>query len=256
MSLRGRGAGTSGASRSRGCRLRERPRCRISGWIRSAREGRPCRGAAAVAARASLCTTPAGTTTAGNSSSCTARSTRTMWRTPPGTSSAWRAQSHPARREPHCCPSVPIRAFRCGRFTRCFAARSRPRQCLQAGTQLQAQFFARLYVGLYFEALGDRAGRWSTSRWRLRIGSPMPVGTCTQWQRYICKCGGCPRIKDDPPTTGRTGLTPLESPLTPPVIPSRMTRFPRGSWTSKVSAVCVLLVVATRARGRSSLLSI
>jgi tetratricopeptide (TPR) repeat protein len=32
-----------------------------------------------------------------------------------------------------------------------------PESVLQAGTQLQGQFFARLYVGLYFEALGDRA---------------------------------------------------------------------------------------------------
>jgi lipoprotein NlpI len=32
-----------------------------------------------------------------------------------------------------------------------------PESVLEAGTQLQGQFFARLYVGLYFEALGDRA---------------------------------------------------------------------------------------------------
>jgi lipoprotein NlpI len=32
-----------------------------------------------------------------------------------------------------------------------------PESVLQAGTQLQGQFFARLYVGLYFEAMGDRA---------------------------------------------------------------------------------------------------
>ena len=112
-----------------------------------------------------------------------------MWRTPPGTSSAWRAQSHPCGREPHLGVAealvelaedrrlvddavveddlavaadhrvverrdtrVPMR-----QVYEMFRCTLTPESALQAGTQLQGQFFARLYVGLYFEALGDRA---------------------------------------------------------------------------------------------------
>src|SRR6266566_2516180 len=73
------------------------------------------------------------------------------WKMPPGIFFAWRAPNRRPRPNGRCCRSVPMREiyemFR-GKFT--------PEQVMRAtGDGADAQFYAYLYTGLYYEALGD-----------------------------------------------------------------------------------------------------
>ena len=151
------GAGATGDSRSRRRRFRGRPRRRIGRGIRRAGEARAVGRRPSSGSAGSRCTTPGGTRTAARSSNRIARSTRTTSRTRRGTSSASRAPNRPTRPGRRFFPSAPTRACRCGRSTRCFAALCRPTWCCgAAGSRDLAQFYAHLYVGLYYEALRDR----------------------------------------------------------------------------------------------------
>ena len=152
----------------------------------------PSAGAAALAARHRAVLRRPVSTTAARSSSRTAPSTRTTSRMPRGIFSASRARSRPTKAKAALLPVGPDSRVPMRQVYEMFRGTHVARQVLKAaGSRDSAQFYAHLYVGLYFDALRDTGGRSSTSRWRPPIGTPTRAATCTPSRRSISgSCSG------------------------------------------------------------------